>query len=448
VSQGIWKNEAILRNRTCWALLIVALVLGIGSSCSSIPVRRFADVRLKLIAQPQNTGPCLASLLGPPTKDCIQWQPNVDAAPTYDFSRRLFFVGAGDDYLHVLDADSGEPIAQVSTEGRVITRALFNKDGSVFFLGTDKASVLALDAFTFARVFSFTADSKINNNMIMVDKALVFTSAVGTIYSVNSETGELNWRLPQPLAAERLRLSSNSNIIVAEKKMLADAPLTLVVPHADGYISVIDAASGEVKKRVSLGISRPNGFPDIVAPMVILRNQLWVASYDLGLCAIDLTTFQIREQRNISEITQLASDGHSLYAATPNVLMSLSDAGIIKWKNNIAEISAKLAPLGYPFTHSMDSSKRLFYGTPSRLLLREKQGELIMATSYGSLGVFDKSNGQVIKILGNSVGFGPKIDWAGSDSIVAMSRRGLLMKFQFGHHGDENKEKPTAFRPL
>ncbi len=223
----------------------------------------------------------------------------------------------------------------------------------------------------------------------------------------------------------------------------------MIVPHADGYLSIIDANSGGLKKHISLGTGRPNGFPDIVAPMISLRNQLWVASHDLGLFCIDLPSLQIREQRNLMEITQLASDGHDLFAATPNVLMAISDNGRLRWKNNLATVKTKLPPLGYPFSQNTEGNKRLFFGAPSRLLIQEKQEEIIMATSYGSLGIFDKANGPLVKILGHSVGFGPKIDWAGPDSIVAMSRRGLLMKFQFGHRGDEHKEKPaTAFGPL
>ncbi len=191
MSQRILNRIAISRNLRYWALLAFIYGLSIGSSCSNIPVKKVADVRLTLIAQPQNTGPCLASLLGPPTKDCIQWQPNIDAAPSYDFSRRLIFVGAGDDYLHVLDGDRGNAVAQVPTVGRVITKALFNKSGTVLFVGTDKAFVHALDALSFERIFSFIADSKINNNLTVVDDALVFTSAVGTVYSVNAHTGQL-----------------------------------------------------------------------------------------------------------------------------------------------------------------------------------------------------------------------------------------------------------------
>ena len=348
-----------------------------------------------------------------------------------------------------MDADTGASIAQVRTTGRVITGAIFNDSKTVLYVGTEKAMVHAFDAFSYLPIFSFAADSKIHNNLIIWEDAVVFSSAVGTVYSIDQRSGHLNWEVKQPLAHERLRLSSNSNIILREKKANDSKAAELIVPHADGYLSVIDARSGQVKKKLSLGTSRPKSFPDIVAPMVIFRNQLWVASYDLGLFVIDMAFLQIREHHNISEISQLASDGEILLAATPNWLMAISGLGAITWKNNLASITTKLSLLGYPFERNLKQNRRLFFGTPSRLLIRENYGDVILASSFGSMGVFDRSTGQLLKILGNSVGFGPNIDWAGSKSIAAMSRRGLLMKFQFSSGGEVDKDIPTtAFGPL
>lgn len=396
---------------------------------ASLPLaqRSTLEGRLVGIAQLQIAGPCITSLIGTATQSCIQWQPNVDAAASYHASTRRFFSGAGDELLHVLDADTLATVAQIVTIGRVITESVFSRDGTMLFVGTDKGFVLGIDAFSFKRVFSFAADSKINNNLTFADDALVFTSSIGTIYSIDQKTGEKKWSLEQPLASERLKLASESTIHVFEDIGMAQKESSLVVPHADGYVSIVRAKTGELKKQVKLGTARPNGFPDIVAPMIWLKNKLWIASFDLGLFAFDIFSGRIHKEVPLKEIVQLSTDGKTLYAASSDVLYAIEDNGEIQWKNNLFEIKSRALRVGYPFEHFRQGGKRIFFGLPSRLLVNDTH--IIFGTSIGSLGIFNKM-GQLEKIAGNSVGFGPKINWAGPEHVVAVSKRGLLMKFQ------------------
>lgn len=428
------------------AVVVVALVC-FSASVFAIPSSFVAlekassgqAVHLVGIAELQVQGRCITSLISTPTKSCIQWQPNVDAAPSFHASTRRIFSGAADDMLHVLDADTMQTVAQIVTIGRVVTETTFSSDGALLFVGTDKGVVLGIDAFTLERVFSFTADSKINNNFTLVGDAVVFTSSVGTVYSINQKTGEKNWDFAQPLATDRLRLASEANIYVFQEAMAGEQQSNIVVPHADGYLTVIKANSGAVKKQIKLGTARVTGFPDIVAPMVWLRNRLWVSSFDLGLFAVDVQTGRIHRELPLKEIVQLSTDGSSLYAASSDMLVAISENGEIQWKNNLFEIKSKVMRLGYPFERFQQGAKRLFFGLPSRLLVNDNH--IIFATSLGSLGIFNKS-GQLEKIAGNSVGFGPKINWAGSENVVAVSKRGLLMKFQV--YGTVKRLSPFA----
>jgi hypothetical protein len=405
----------------CLILIGLSLV-----SHDGICVKSFSKFRLQIMAWPQIENPCLASLIGPPVSGCIEWQGNVDASPTYDSSRRFIFVGAADNFFHVLDADNGRPISQISTAGRVTTDAKFGDDRSLLYIGTDKGMVYGLDAFSFVRIFSFAADSQVNNNLTLVGDALVFTSGMGTIYSINSRNGLLNWQIEQPLAAERLRLSENSNIWY-EGSVKNPDDILLVVPHADGYLSLIRAKVGQVEKKITLGTARANSFPDIVAPLIWFNNMLWVASYDLGVFSIDIANWQIGRHMDLTKIVQLASDGKVLFAASTQTLYAISSASEIKWQNNFSEIMSKTPPLGFPFNRVQLGAKHMFFGSPSRLLLNES--DIIMATSSGSVGIFAKATGQVREIVANSVGLGPKINWAEDASFMAVSRRGLLMKF-------------------
>lgn len=410
-----------------WAFIFVAVC----AACPCAAVANFdtAVVKLSLMVQPATTHPCFSSLMGPPAGYCLPWQSNVYSMASFEPSRRLIFTGSSDSFLYVLDADSGKPFATIATVGRVVTRTMFNHDRSMLYIGTDKGVVYGLDAYSFARIFSFDADSKINNNLTEVGGALIFTSALGTIYSLNSLNGQLNWQKEQPLAKERLRLLENSNILALENIIKGDKTTYVIVPHADGYVSAINSQNGQVKKHVALSSTGTTDFPDIVAPMVV-TNKLWVASYGLGIFAIDVSSARIRLHLPITEIAMLAADNSNLYAASSDAIFAIADNGQILWKNPISEIKSRAAPLGFPFNRLEQGSKRMFFGTPAGLLMTGDQ--LIIATSLGAIGIFDKAGGRLRQIIANSVGFGP-LDWADTSSFMAVSKRGLLMKFQMVH---------------
>jgi len=420
-----------------------------GLSCKNIATKKSnRDLfRLEMTAKPQATGQCLMSLLGPASQNCLQWEANVDASPTYEPSRRLILTGAGDAHFHVLDADLGYLVTDIKTQGRVITKTIFSPDRTIMYFGTDKGIIYGVDAFSYRPLFLFTADSQINNNLTIAKDALVFTSSLGSIYCLDQKKGSLRWQIKQPLSAERLRLASNSTIYVYEEPVGENKRSLLFVPHADAYISVIDAVSGAEESQITLANPIPNGFPDIVAPMIRLRNRLWVASYDLGLFGIDLTSRQVQDHIDLKEVTELTTDGQSLFAATPHALSAFSEIGRLIWANDLKEVKSRATPTTYSFKDGPDNSRRLFFGRPSRVLT-DHLGVIVVAFSGGSIGIFDKASGQLRKILGNSVGFGPKIDWAGPTSFVVMSKRGLLMKFEFADGKSVFPQTATFFRPL
>lgn len=378
-------------------------------------------LKLSLIAEPETQVPCISSLMGPPGKYCIKWNNNVEAQTTWEKSRRLIFLGAGDEYLHVVD-EKGRPIYQLSTEGRVVTASLFNEDRTVFYIGTDKGIVYGIDSFSFEPIFSFRADSKVNDNFVLISGNLVFTSALGTAYCLDAKDGELKWHIEQPLSVDRLRLMPLSNILPYNG---GGGGEQAIIPHAEGYISVIDIKTGSISKKISLGASRPGKFLDIVAPMVLLKNHLWVASYDLGIFAIDIATGKFRYSIDEKGVVQLAKNGDKIFAASADSLYSILASGDIIWKQRLDEFKTRIPRAAFPFNKLKLGARRVFYGTPSVLLSADK---LILATSAGSLGVFDQASGRLDEILGNSVGFG-KIGWAGDD-VVVMTRSGLFMIFR------------------
>lgn len=405
------------------ALYTISIVWSVTGFCDALP----SSYGLNFMSQLQVEGPCISSLIGPPTQGCIQWEPNVIAFAVYDPSRLLIFAGAADDELHVVKAESGLPYAKIHTMGRVSTETKIITETGRMVCGTEKGVLHGFHAYTFEKIFDVIVDSKINSDLLQVRNDIIFTTSLGTIYSVDTESGTLKWQLPRPSADERIKLLPYSNIVGIAGTKDNQSENTIIAPHHDGYVSHIDSEQGVVDKQINLSRVRSQGYPDVVAPMVLLNNRLWVASVDSGITIIELVRFRIREEIKQKEIMALKSDGEIVYAASPDAIYAYRQNGSLVWKRDISKTVSRTPRAPFPFDRFNEGYRRMFLGAPSGLLVNEKY--LVLATSLGSIGIFDKFTGKQLRILGNSVGFG-SINWADSTSIIAVSRRGVLMSFK------------------
>ncbi len=395
--------------------------------CLSLSLAAAEPLSLKMLVKPRNYGPCLTSLVGPPlsTENCQEWNGNIDGAPTFDPARRLIFVGAGDNYLHAIDADTGASFAHIEAGGRVITETIFDKSRTVFYVGTDKSHIKAYDAFSFKNLFSFQADSRINNDLILVGDKLVFSTGLATVYALDALTGVEKWHQDRPLASDRLKLSAQSNTI----SLVEDSVNMLAVPHPDGFVSLLIADTGKTKRQLSL--SPLSGaqvfFPDIVAPMLELDGSLWVASFGRGIFVFDIKSGQINNHLILDEIQQLALNGNKIFAASSKALYRLNLDGSIVWQNNFQYLKTLPAKYGFPFTGMEYTTNRVFMGLPSRLIFFGDS--VVMASSLGAIGLFDGDNGRLIQVLGNALGFSPKIS-VSNDGVLLLTRFGTVAQFR------------------
>jgi hypothetical protein len=162
--------------------------------------------------------------------------------------------------------------------------------------------------------------------------------------------------------------------------------------------------------------------------MLYIEGSIWVASMEFGIVRIDPRGGQIIGQTHEKQVQQLASDGSRVYAATfdSKYLLALSLGGDVIWKKDLSTKKTVGEYLGFPFNNFNVGFNRVFRGMPSRILL--VNNNLILATGQGAIGLFTK-NGDLIKEAGNSLGFGPKIGLIEDKSVVAVTRRGSLAKF-------------------
>jgi outer membrane protein assembly factor BamB len=408
---------------------ISILVLFVPTSVA-LAVKMSPILSLRMLIRTQVGGLCLPSLLGPPSEGCIAFEPDVDASASFERSRRLIFAGAGDRFLHVRDADTGAPVADIPTEGRVITKTLFSRDGSSFYIGTDKGILYGFNAFSYKRIFSFQADGTINNDLKIEGENVIFTSGMATAFCLKKDSGKEVWRMDRPLKSKRLIQSSNSNILSFHGLQREKQGLLLAIPHPDGYISILDFAKGSLIRKIDLAGagSRKVAFPDIVAPMFIVDGLLWTASYDLGIFSLDPENGQIRNRLPLKEVSQLAFDGEIVYAASGAELLAISKGGFVLWKNPFKELKTREAHYSSSFSGLIRTAKRVFLGSPSALLVRD--GNIAMGTTKGPIGIFDARTGVLLSVAGN-LGFGPKINYEEGLGILAVTRRGSIAILKF-----------------
>jgi outer membrane protein assembly factor BamB len=265
----------------------------------------------------------------------------------------------------------------------------------------------------------------------MADNALIFSTALATVYKINSTNAEELWRAERPIKPGRIKLMSYSSIFYSPKDFMGTD--LLMVPHPDGFVSVIDFHSGHITRTIQLGVHEraKHSSPDIVAPLLYVGGTLWAASMDFGISRIDPRSGQVVGHIPEKQIQNMTSDNEYIYAVTGQTknLIALSQAGTIVWKKDLDMLLSTNERLGFPFEKFDVGAKKVFDGTPSRLLVKNKV--LIVASSLGAMGIFNVRNGDRIQVVGNSLGFGPKISFLGNEGVIAVTTRGSLFKASF-----------------
>jgi hypothetical protein len=376
-------------------------------------------------------GPCVLSSFKPVEQGCLSWAKNVDAAPYYDVSRRLIFTGSAANYLHVLDADYLKELSLVHTGSRVVTKPVKSPDGNLLAFATLDGRVFLLDSYTYETKLFFEVGSLVNNDLLFFENSLFFSNKLGTIYNIDtkdlsSKEAKLLWKIERPAGKIALKLSSNSNLLVYKEPI--NSVNYLLAPHYNGYISLIDINSGTVKKETTLATPVFNyDFPDIVAPLVLVDNAIYAASYKAGLFKIILPTLEIiSKKEEITNIIQLTKSNEGLIASTTESLFFVSFDNVVKWKNNFSIVKTKSLSYGYPF--SFIDQKPALIGSMSNIIIYNNF--LIMASDMGGLGIFDLKSGSLMGIKGGLIGFGPKVEFY-EGMLFSVSKAGSLLKYSF-----------------
>ena len=390
-----------------------------------------ANISLPIIARLAKQESSIFSSFKPVPTNALPWVSNVDAAPYYEPSRRLVFTGASDENLYVVDADSMQTITLINAKSRVVTKPIAILDHNLLAFATLDGHLYVIDAYSYQTKGVFLADSTINNNLLFFENKIFFSTKTGSFYCLNikADTNYLSfgWQIEKPSLKSKINLSPNNNI-VAYKNNFENINY-IIFPHFNGNIYVVNANSGVIKKELKLS-SVYADFSDIVSPMVIKDNILYVSSYSLGLFKINLITLQVSQmlvKENMKEIIQLTFSEQGLIASNHRTLFLISYDGILLWKNNFSSIFLK-KPLYESLFKDVEHYTSALKGGISKINIYKNC--IIIASEMGGIAIFDLKTGVLKGIKGGLTGFGPKVEFY-DGLLFCVSKIGNLFKYNF-----------------
>lgn len=162
------------------------------------------------------------------------------------------YVPSADNHLYALDAESGDELWQFEANGRIEGSPAV-AGGTVYF-GSYDETIYALDADSGEKRWTHRTDGLIRGSPTVAGDSIYIgvgcfnlacewyatdeTPDVGWLYSLDAETGELNWRY------------TTGSEVVSTPAVTTD---TVYFGSSDGFLYAVDRASADLKWRYESG---------------------------------------------------------------------------------------------------------------------------------------------------------------------------------------------------
>ena len=266
----------------------------------------------------------------------VRWKSNLDLALSggVGHHRDSIFVGASEGLVMRLSADSGEEIWRAVVSGEVLSAP--QGDGRY--------------------VVTQTYDGKL----------------IGFDY----ETGEIRWTYTSDVPVLTLR-GTGTPMILGDNA---------IAGFADGKVVAVNLRSGNVawESRVAIpqGRSEIERIVDIDGSMALQGNELYVASYQGRLVAIDTRSGRRLWQRNVSSVSGVGVGFGNVYVADEDGTVSafLRNGQGVRWQNidlGFRELSLPTPVNSYVATVDFEGYLHL---------LSQVDGEIVGRTKVDSKG--------------------------------------------------------------
>jgi outer membrane protein assembly factor BamB len=374
------------RNVTRFSVLLVLLTL--LTACGS-PSNVEAPAKLKPIKKQYRVD--------------VDWKKDV--GPMASFGGRMraavykgsVFVIDDEGRIVSLNAESGKQ-NWTSNTGKSVSTGITAAD-SILVFATRDGKVIAVSATDGSRLWSANVLGAVLSDPAIGNGKVYVQTEDGRVLALSEKDGSTAWTLERTVPS--LSLHGNSGVVFKQG--------LLVVGFANGHVVGIDSRNGRtIWDRV---VSYPKGrsdverISDVDAPPLIIGYNLYAASYQGKLMAMDLRNGRVLWTRPLSAYLPFSGDDRYLYVVNEEgVILAIDEnSGANAWAQN--------------------DLKRRISAMPLVL-----NGKIIVGDKEGYIHILDSGNGS---ITGRYFVDGSRIlsQVIASGRVYALTEKGQLVSY-------------------
>lgn len=255
--------------------------------------------------------------------------------------------GQGEGLLKINPILVGDSLYAASAEGRVMSvdpesgRVRWKQDldlalsggvghhGNSVFVGASEGLVMRLDAASGSEIWRAPVSGEVLSAPQGDGRYVVAQTYDGKLMGFDYETGEVRWTFTSDVPVLTLR-GTGTPMILGDNA---------IAGFADGKVVAINLRSGnvawEVRVAIPQGRSEIERIVDIDGSMAVQGNELYVASYQGRLAAIDTRSGRRLWQRNVSSVSGVGVGFGNVYVADDDGTVSafLRNGQGVRWQN-------------------------------------------------------------------------------------------------------------------
>ena len=255
--------------------------------------------------------------------------------------------GQGEGLLKINPILVGDSLYAASAEGRVMSvdpesgRVRWKQDldlalsggvghhGNSVFVGASEGLVMRLDAASGSEIWRAPVSGEVLSAPQGDGRYVVAQTYDGKLMGFDYETGEVRWTYTSDVPVLTLR-GTGTPMILGDNA---------IAGFADGKVVALNLRSGnvawEVRVAIPQGRSEIERIVDIDGSMAVQSNELYVASYQGRLAAIDTRSGRRLWQRNVSSVSGVGVGFGNVYVADDDGTVSafLRNGQGVRWQN-------------------------------------------------------------------------------------------------------------------
>ena len=255
--------------------------------------------------------------------------------------------GQGEGLLKINPNLVGDSLYAASAEGRVMSvdpesgRVRWKQDldlalsggvghhGNSVFVGASEGLVMRLDAASGSEIWRAPVSGEVLSAPQGDGRYVVAQTYDGKLMGFDYKTGEVRWTYTSDVPVLTLR-GTGTPMILGDNA---------IAGFADGKVVAINLRSGnvawEVRVAIPQGRSEIERIVDIDGSMAVQSNELYVASYQGRLAAIDTRSGRRLWQRNVSSVSGVGVGFGNVYVADDDGTVSafLRNGQGVRWQN-------------------------------------------------------------------------------------------------------------------